>query len=63
MRPKTLTISLNDKNTDHFRVEMDSKEAIKEQMSFTHFDAFDINNWGVNLMARTLMRDWLLLAH
>jgi hypothetical protein len=44
VRPKTLTISLNDKNTEHFRVEMDSKEAIKEQMPFTHLDAFDINN-------------------
>jgi hypothetical protein len=57
---------LNDKNSDYFRVEMDSKEVrevVEELMSFTHPDAVDINNPGVNIMARTLMQDWLLLAH
>jgi len=54
---------LDDKNTDHLRVEMDSKEAVEELMSFTHIDAVDFNNPGVNFIARTVMQVWLLLAH
>jgi hypothetical protein len=57
---------LDDKNTDHFRVELDScdvREVVEELMTFTHPDAVDIHNPGVNIMARTLMQDWLLLAH
>jgi tRNA(Ile)-lysidine synthase TilS/MesJ len=57
---------LDDKNSDHFRVEMDSKEVrevVEELMFFTHPDAVDINNPSVNILARTLMQDWLLLAH
>lgn len=64
--PKDFDDLLDDKNTDHFRVEMDSKEVsevVEELMSFTHPDAVDIHNPGINIMARTLMQDWLLLAH
>lgn len=64
--PKDFDALLDDKNTDHFRVVMDSKdvrEVVEELMSFTHPDAVDIHNPGVNIMARTLMQDWLLLAH
>lgn len=64
--PKDYDDLLDDKNTDHFRVVMDSKdirEVVEELMSFTHPDAVDVHNPGVNIMARTLMQDWLLLAH
>lgn len=64
--PKDFDDLLDDKNTDHFRVALDSKdvrEVVEELMSFTQPDAVDIHNPGVNIMARTLMQDWLLLAH
>ena len=57
---------LDDKDTDHFRVELDSynvREVVEELMTFTYPDAVDRQNPGVNIMARTLMQDWLLLAH
>lgn len=64
--PKDYDDLLDDKNTDHFRVEMDSEDiraVVEELMSYTHPDAVDVHNPGVNIMARTLMQDWLLLAH
>lgn len=57
---------LVDKNNDHFRVDMDASDVravVEELMTFTHPDAVDVRNPGINIMARTLMQDWLLLAH
>jgi hypothetical protein len=49
----------------YFRVSLDSKQVsaiIEDLMSFTHPEAVDIHNPGINIMARSLMQDWLLLA-
>jgi hypothetical protein len=57
---------LDDKNTDHFRVELDShdvREVVEELMTFTRPDAVGLHNSGVNIMVRTLMQDWLSFAH
>jgi hypothetical protein len=55
-----------DKNSDHFRVRLDCADAravVQTLMEFTHPDAVDVRNPGINILARTLMQDWLLFAH
>jgi hypothetical protein len=32
-------------------------------MTFTHSNAVELHNPGVNIMARTLMQDWLSFTH
>ncbi len=49
----------------YFTVRLSPKQIntiIEELMSFTHPDAVDIQNPSINIMARSLMQDWLLLA-
>lgn len=56
----------DDKNGDNFRVEMDLvkvRTVVQGLMEFTQPDAVDIKNPEINIMARALMQDWLILAH
>lgn len=49
----------------YFRVNLPANQVsaiIEELMSFTHPEAVDIQNPSINIMARSLMQDWLLLA-
>jgi hypothetical protein len=49
----------------YFRVGLDTAQVsaiIADLMSFTQPEAVDIQNPSVNIMARSLMQDWLLLA-
>lgn len=55
-----------DRNSECFRVELESKqlrEIVQGLMEFTYPEAVDMNNPEINIMARALMQDWLLLAH
>ena len=56
----------DDRNGDNFRVDLPSqrvREVVQGLMEFTQPDAVDICNPEINIMARTLMQDWLILAH
>ena len=49
----------------YFRVNLSTEQVsviIEELMSFTQPEAVDIQNPSINIMARSLMQDWLLLA-
>jgi hypothetical protein len=49
----------------YFRVTLANKQVsaiIEELMSFTQPEAVDIQNPSINIMARSLMQDWLMLA-
>lgn len=51
---------------DLFRVDLNSsdvRKVVEELMCFTNPDAVDVNNPSINILARSLMQDWLLLAH
>ena len=57
---------LGDINGDRFRVAMEPtqiREVIHGLMEFTAPEAVDLRNPEMNIMARALMQDWLLLAH
>ncbi|NKB34462.1 MAG: hypothetical protein GKR91_15325 [Pseudomonadales bacterium] len=56
----------DDKNGDNFRVSLDLNKVravVQGLMEFTQPDAVDIKNPEINIMARALMQDWLILAH
>lgn len=56
----------DDKNGDSFRVELELEKVraiVQELMEFTKPERVDINNPEINIMARALMQDWLILAH
>jgi len=58
--------ALGDVNGDSFRVRLTSaqiREIIHGLMEFTAPEAVDLRNPEMNIMARALMQDWLLLAH
>ena len=55
-----------DRNSECYRVELSSQqlgEIVQGLMEFTTPDAVDLKNPEINIMARALMQDWLLLAH
>lgn len=57
---------IEDKNADSFRVELELEKVravVQELMEFTKPERVDINNPEINIMARALMQDWLILAH
>lgn len=56
----------DDRNSECYRVEMSSqqlREIVQGLMEFTYPEAVDLKNPEINIMARALMQDWLLLAH
>lgn len=58
--------TLGDMNGDCFRVRLTSaqiRQIIHGLMEFTVPEAVDLRNPEMNIMARALMQDWLLLAH
>ncbi len=55
-----------DRNSECYRVELESRqlrEIVQGLMEFTYPEAVDMSNPEINIMARALMQDWLLLAH
>lgn len=55
-----------DRNSECYRVELSSqqlREIVQGLMEFTYPNAVDLKNPEINIMARALMQDWLLLAH
>ena len=55
-----------DSNGDRFRVKLEPnqiRQVIRGLMEFTVPEAVDLRNPEMNIMARALMQDWLLLAH
>lgn len=55
-----------DRNSECFKVDLSSqqlREIVQGLMEFTYPDAVDLRNPEINIMARALMQDWLLLAH
>jgi len=55
-----------DRNSECFRVELTAqqlREIVQGLMEFTYPEAVDLKNPEINIMARALMQDWLLLAH
>jgi len=56
----------HDRNGDNFRVELNLDKVrfiVQELMEFTKPERIDIKNPEINIMARALMQDWLILAH
>ena len=55
-----------DNNGDNFHVGLDLyqvRSIVQALMEFTQPEALDIKNPEINIMARALMQDWLVLAH
>jgi hypothetical protein len=55
-----------DRNSECYRVELSSqqlREIVQGLMEFTYPNAVDLRTPEINIMARALMQDWLLLAH
>ena len=56
----------DDRNSECFRVDMSAaqlREVVQGLMEFTYPEAVDLQHPEINIMARALMQDWLLLAH
>ncbi len=55
-----------DRAAENFRVDLPSERVravVHALMEFTQPDAVDIRNPQINIMARALLQDWLILAH